>query len=61
MGGSDVFCANIDLLSNVVVRSGSPSAVRRTLVTCLSFSHLFAKFSMELFKVGNKFAGFDRG
>ena len=56
-----MFCANIDLLSNVVVRSGFLSVVHRTLVKCLSFSHLFAKFSVELLKDGNKFAGFDRG
>ena len=57
----DVFCANIDLLSNAEVRSGFLLAVHRALITSLSFSHLFTKFSMELFKVSNEFTGFDGG
>ena len=59
MSGSDVFCTNIDLLSNADVRSKFPSVVHRTLIMCQSFSHLFVKFSVELFKVGNEFVGFD--
>ena len=40
-GGADVFCANVDLLTNLEVWCRFPSAVHGTLVMNLSFCHLF--------------------
>jgi hypothetical protein len=34
-----------------------PSAIHRTLITFLSYSHLVAEFSMKLFKVDDEFVG----